>query len=63
VEQANREAAHRGLSARIRFQQADAEFLPFPDASFDVVVCECAFCTFPEKLASRESLPGFFARN
>jgi ubiquinone/menaquinone biosynthesis C-methylase UbiE len=55
VEQANREAAHRGLDARVRFQQADAEFLPFPDASFDAVVCECAFCTFPQKaLVARE---------
>lgn len=55
VEQANLEAAKQGLSARVRFQQADAESLPFPDASFDALVCECAFCTFPEKArAARE---------
>jgi ubiquinone/menaquinone biosynthesis C-methylase UbiE len=49
VEQANREAADSGLGMRVRFRQADAASLPFPDASFDAVVCECAFCTFPEK--------------
>ncbi len=27
----------------------DAERLPFPNDSFDAVVCECAFCTFPDK--------------
>jgi ubiquinone/menaquinone biosynthesis C-methylase UbiE len=58
VERANSEAAHRGLSARVRFQQADAESLPFPSASFDAVVCECAFCAFPDK--SRAA--GEFAR-
>jgi ubiquinone/menaquinone biosynthesis C-methylase UbiE len=55
VEQANREAAARGLATRVRFQHGDAESLPFPDGSFDAVVCECAFCTFPEKpLVARE---------
>lgn len=49
VEMANAAAAERGLSSRVRFEQADAEQLPFPDASFDVVLCECAFCTFPDK--------------
>jgi ubiquinone/menaquinone biosynthesis C-methylase UbiE len=50
VEHANRDAAARGLATRVRFQYGDAEALPFPDASFDAVVCECAFCTFPKKL-------------
>ena len=50
VEQASREAAHRGLDTRVCFQQADAESLPFPAASFHAVVCECALCTFPEKV-------------
>jgi ubiquinone/menaquinone biosynthesis C-methylase UbiE len=50
VEHANEQAAIRGMGwSRIHFQQADAESLPFPDTSFDVVVCECAFCTFPDK--------------
>lgn len=33
----------------VRFQVGDAERLPLPDASVDAVVCECAFCTFPDK--------------
>src|SRR5207253_1396646 len=26
--------------------------LPFADSSFDAVICECAFCTFPDKSAA-----------
>jgi arsenite methyltransferase len=49
VAQANDVAARQGLSARVRFEQADAESIPYPNSSFDAVVCECAFCTFPDK--------------
>ena len=49
VEQANAEAAARGLATRLSFQVADAEQLPFGPQEFDAIVCECAFCTFPEK--------------
>ncbi len=43
-------AAHAaGLSELVTFQVADAERLPLPDRSVDVVVCECALCTFPGK--------------
>ena len=38
-----------GLSDRVRFEPGDAERLPVGDATFDAVVCECAFCTFPDK--------------
>ena len=37
------------LAERARFTVGDAERIPFDDASFDAVVCECAFCTFPDK--------------
>lgn len=50
VQQASEQAAVKGLSwNQVHFQQSDAESLPFPDSSFDAVVCECAFCTFPDK--------------
>ena len=52
VRQANELAASRGLSARVRFERADAESLPVGDATFDAVVCECAFCTFPDKTSA-----------
>ena len=52
VEKANAAATARGLDKRISFQTGDAERLPFPDASFDAVICECAFCTFPDKTAA-----------
>lgn len=33
----------------VSFIKADAERLPFDDASYDALFCECAFCTFPDK--------------
>ena len=33
----------------VRFHLGDAERLPLPGDSFDALVCECAFCTFPDK--------------
>lgn len=52
VEQANAAATARGLDKRVTFRTGDAERLPFADASFDDVICECAFCTFPDKTAA-----------
>jgi arsenite methyltransferase len=49
VAEANDEAARRGLADRVRFIVGDAEVLPFAAASFDALLCECAFCTFPDK--------------
>lgn len=42
-------ATAAGLDEHVRFHLGDAERLPFDDATFDAVVCECAFCTFPDK--------------
>jgi arsenite methyltransferase len=49
VERATQAAQIAGVAHLVTFEQGDAEHLPVPTASFDVVVCECAFCTFPNK--------------
>lgn len=49
VQQAGARARELGLDHLVTFQAGDAEQLPFPDASFDALLCECAFCTFPHK--------------
>lgn len=40
------------VDSRVQFERSDAENLPFSGGSFDAVICECAFCTFPDKAAS-----------
>jgi SAM-dependent methyltransferase len=55
VAKANAKAAEQGVDGSVRFTVGDAEQLPLTDASVDAVVCECAFCTFPDKpTAARE---------
>src|SRR5260370_27384720 len=55
VERATLAAQTAGVDHLVTFEQGDAEQLPVPAACFDVVVCECAFCTFPNKaLAASE---------
>jgi arsenite methyltransferase len=49
VAKANATAASEGLGDQVRFHLGDAERIPLPDGSVDAVVCECAFCTFPDK--------------
>ncbi|MDX1522427.1 MAG: methyltransferase domain-containing protein, partial [Anaerolineae bacterium] len=49
VKAAQAEAETRGLDHLVSFVQGDAENLRFAEASFDAVICECAFCTFPDK--------------
>ncbi|MFC7344766.1 class I SAM-dependent methyltransferase [Saccharopolyspora griseoalba] len=49
VDAAQRAAAQDGLAERVRFLVGDAERLPLPDDAADAVLCECAFCTFPDK--------------
>lgn len=46
---AREEAEAQGLAERVQFVEGDAESLPFGSGSFDVAICECALCTFPDK--------------
>ncbi|MGH9563945.1 MAG: class I SAM-dependent methyltransferase, partial [Terracidiphilus sp.] len=47
--QTNELAAANSVASRVHCERADSELLPFPDGSYDAVICECAFCTFPNK--------------
>ncbi len=49
VREATRAAEAAGIAHLVRFEQGDAERLAFADDQFDAVMCECAFCTFPNK--------------
>jgi ubiquinone/menaquinone biosynthesis C-methylase UbiE len=42
-------AAERVASDRVSWQQADAQALPFPDQTFDAVVCQFGAMFFPDK--------------
>lgn len=44
------QAARRIGSPNVRFQQADAQSLPFADRSFDLVVCQFGIMFFPDKV-------------
>lgn len=45
-------AAGRGLPARVNFQAADAQALPFPDGSFDLVVAQFGAMFFPDRIGA-----------
>jgi ubiquinone/menaquinone biosynthesis C-methylase UbiE len=55
VAKANTAAAQLGFADRVRFHVSDVERVPLGDESVDAVICECAFCLFPDKKgAARE---------
>ena len=56
VAKARERAAAAGLGHRARFEIGDAERLPVEDGVFHAVVCECAFCTFPDKATAAAEL-------
>jgi len=45
-----------GLADRAEVHLADVHTLPFSDAAFDIVLCECVFSTFTEKPAAAAEL-------
>jgi arsenite methyltransferase len=52
VQAATQAAGAAGVAHLVRFEEGDAERLTATDSSFDALICECAFCTFPDKAAA-----------
>ncbi|HEX6230331.1 MAG TPA: methyltransferase domain-containing protein [Actinomycetota bacterium] len=52
VAAATREAVESGLAGSTTFEVGDAEHLGEGLGPFDVVLCECALCTFPDQPAA-----------
>jgi ubiquinone/menaquinone biosynthesis C-methylase UbiE len=52
IAEATTNAEQAGLGDQVCFEQGDAEGLQFETGSFDAIICECAFCTFPDKSAA-----------
>jgi ubiquinone/menaquinone biosynthesis C-methylase UbiE len=52
---ATEKAEAAGVGQLTRFEEGDAETLVgIDDGAFDAVICECAFCTFPNKRAAAQ---------
>ena len=45
-------AAEVGIAHLTDFWPADAEGIPYPGGTFDALISECSFCTFPDKQAA-----------
>lgn len=56
IDRARARADEAALSGQVRFELGDAEQLPVGDGTVDAVVCECAFCTFPDKATAAREL-------
>ncbi len=54
VEIASKKAAH--ASARVDFQQGNASAMPFPDNSFDFLLCRAAFKNFGEPVRALQEM-------
>jgi SAM-dependent methyltransferase len=52
IRRAEQKARARGL--QVEFRQADAHHLPYPDAAFDVAICECTLCILNKEQVIRE---------
>lgn len=50
VSRAAEVSVREGVDHLVTFKQGDAEDLAYDDNSFDAIICECALCTFPDKL-------------
>jgi arsenite methyltransferase len=54
VLEATSRAKAQSVGDLVRFNQGDAEQLGISAGAFDAIICECAFCTFPDKTAAAD---------
>ena len=52
TEEATARAKAANAGSLAAFETGDAEKIAHADSTFDAVICECAFCTFPDKRAA-----------
>jgi ubiquinone/menaquinone biosynthesis C-methylase UbiE len=52
VTAAQAHAVEDGVAHLTDFRQGDAERIPFADETFDAIISECSFCTFPDKASA-----------
>jgi len=53
---AQNHASLEEVSHLTAFRKGDAEGLPFEDGSFDAIISECSFCTFPDKTTAAQEM-------
>ena len=53
---AQNHASLEEVSQLTAFRKGDAEGLPFEDGSFDAIISECSFCTFPDKTTAAQEM-------
>ena len=56
VAEGTRRADAAGVADLVDCRRADAERLDLGTSAFDAILCECAFCTFPDKRAAARSM-------
>ena len=56
LDRARERIEHACLADDVTIRQADVHALPFPDDSFDVILCECVFSTFTDKPAAADEM-------
>lgn len=49
-------ATESGAASLTSFRQGDAENLPFDTGTFDALISECSFCTFPQKAVAAKEM-------
>ncbi|MGI0046103.1 MAG: methyltransferase domain-containing protein [Nitrosotalea sp.] len=56
IESARRNSENAGTASKTDFQVGDTDEVKFCSETFDRIVCECAFCLFPDKTKASQEM-------